>query len=65
MVHTLVDARLTVGGYNVCPMNFVTRVSNMIVRESFGQNYERLLAVKAKYDPTNMFSRAIPILPRT
>jgi FAD/FMN-containing dehydrogenase len=26
------------------------------VRASYGANYERLVQIKAKYDPTNLFS---------
>jgi FAD/FMN-containing dehydrogenase len=41
------------GGYL---LNFLDEESPDIVRAAFGANYERLAALKAKYDPTNMFS---------
>ncbi|HWT98726.1 MAG TPA: FAD-binding oxidoreductase [Terriglobales bacterium] len=36
--------------------NFVSDESQDQIRAAFGSNYERLAALKAKYDPTNFFS---------
>ena len=41
----------TVGAY----VNFLTQDEADRVRAAYGDNYERLAAIKAKYDPTNMF----------
>jgi hypothetical protein len=35
------------------------------VREAYGDNYERLLALKGKYDPTNLFRLNQNIKPPT
>ncbi|KXS94244.1 hypothetical protein AC578_10101 [Pseudocercospora eumusae] len=34
-----------------------------ISKDVFGDNYERLQGIKAKYDPTNMFNKLFPITP--
>ena len=36
--------------------NYVTDEGDAIAREAYGCNYDRLVAVKNKYDPTNLFS---------
>lgn len=36
--------------------NYVTDEGEAIAREAYGCNYDRLIAVKNKYDPTNFFS---------
>ena len=33
------------------------------VREAYGVNYDRLVALKSKYDPTNMFRLNVNIIP--
>jgi len=43
---------LVAGAYG----NYVTDESDAIAREAYGCNYDRLVALKNKYDPTN-FSR--------
>jgi hypothetical protein len=35
--------------------NYVTDEGEAVVREAYGPNYERLVALKNKYDPTNFF----------
>jgi FAD/FMN-containing dehydrogenase len=35
------------------------------VREAFGENYERLLQLKKKYDPTNFFRMNQNVSPTT
>ena len=45
-------------------LNFVADASDDQVRASFGEeNYARLAAVKAEYDPDNVFNRHHPIKP--
>jgi FAD/FMN-containing dehydrogenase len=39
------------GGY----VNFMSYDDQMKVRASYGRNYDRLVEVKRKYDPTNLF----------
>lgn len=34
-------------------------------REMFGDNYERLRELKARYDPKNVFHKSFPITPKT
>ena len=36
-------------------VNFLTADEGARVRDAYGENYERLVAVKTKYDPRNMF----------
>lgn len=50
-----VDAGLTVGTHNAHIIHAVTNPTRQSVRESFGENYERLLELKAKYDPDDVF----------
>ena len=42
---------LVAGSYG----NYVTDESEAIAREAYGPNYDRLVALKNKYDPTNFF----------
>ena len=51
------EATMLPGGYpNLLPKGDVTRAA-----KSYGDNAERLLEVKHRYDPENMFSSAIPL----
>lgn len=50
-----VDAGLTIGGLNAHLVHSVTKLTQQAVKESFGDNYDRLLELKAKYDPDNVF----------
>jgi len=36
-------------------INFMGEDAGARVRSSYGPNYERLAAIQAKYDPTNVF----------
>jgi predicted N-acyltransferase len=42
---------LAAGSYG----NYVTDEGEAIAREAYGQNYDRLVTLKNKYDPTNFF----------
>ena len=42
---------LVAGSYG----NYVTDEGEAIAREAYGPNYDRLVALKNKYDPTNFF----------
>jgi hypothetical protein len=44
--------RFATGGVYV---NFMTVEENKRVREAYGDSYDRLVELKKKYDPTNMF----------
>ena len=51
------DAAMLPGGYpNLLPKGDVTRAA-----KSYGDNAERLLEAKRRYDPDNMFASAIPL----
>lgn len=50
-----VDTGLTFGTHNAHIIHAVTNPTQQSVRDSFGENYERLLELKAKYDPDNVF----------
>jgi FAD/FMN-containing dehydrogenase len=50
------------GGY----VNYLGNDSDdEVIRGTFGRNYERLAAVKAKYDPTNFFHLNQNVKPAT
>ena len=40
-----------------------TEEGEALLRQSFGSSYERLQAVKAKYDPENLFRSTFNIAP--
>lgn len=64
VVEKLVDAGLTLDGANVCPPNWVTPVDYATVRAAFGaEHHDRLIEIKRRYDPTNVFDRSLPLLP--
>jgi len=44
--------------------NYVTDEGEATTREAYGPNYERLVALKKKYDPTNFFRMNHNIMPR-
>jgi FAD/FMN-containing dehydrogenase len=44
--------------------NFLDEEPDDVVRAAFGENYDRLSDIKAKYDPTNFFSVNLNIQPR-
>ena len=51
------DATMLPGGYpNLLPKGDVTRAA-----KSYGENAERLLKAKRRYDPDNMYASAIPL----
>ena len=55
----LVPHAVSVGGY----VNFMTEYEEDRVRASYGPKYERLQAIKAKYDPDNVFHLNANITP--
>lgn len=48
------------GGY----VNFLMEEGDERIRATYGENYERLAAIKSKYDPTNLFRLNQNIRPR-
>jgi FAD/FMN-containing dehydrogenase len=46
-------------------INLMGEEGEEVVREAYGSNYDRLAALKAKYDPTNFFSLNHNIKPTT
>ena len=48
-----------------CTLNFPGHAEegDALLRQSFGASYERLQAVKAKYDPQNVFRSNFNIVP--
>lgn len=60
-VHRLVNAGLTISGYNGVPINFISRVDAEIVERSFGTNLDRLRELKRRFDPDDFFCRSIPL----
>lgn len=50
-----VDAGYTLGAHNAHIIHAVSNPTRQSVKDSFGANYERLLELKAKYDPDNVF----------
>jgi FAD/FMN-containing dehydrogenase len=45
-------------------VNFLGDESRELVRAAFGSNYQRLVELKTKYDPTNLFSLNQNVEPR-
>lgn len=60
-IGTLVDAGATIGGHNATALNHLSRWDDTSVRQSFGANFDRLVELKAKYDPENVFRRSVPL----
>jgi FAD/FMN-containing dehydrogenase len=50
-----VDAGLTIGAHNSHIIHAVSNPTRQSVKDSFGENYDRLVELKAKYDPDNVF----------
>lgn len=50
-----VDAGLTIGTHNSHIIHAVTNPTQQSVKDSFGESYDRLLELKARYDPDNVF----------
>jgi FAD/FMN-containing dehydrogenase len=44
-------------------VNFLGEEGETRVRAAYGENYERLVAIKTKYDPTNLFRQNQNIVP--
>jgi FAD/FMN-containing dehydrogenase len=50
-----VDAGLTLGARNAHIIHAVSNPTQQSVQDSFGDNYDRLVDLKAEYDPDNVF----------
>jgi FAD/FMN-containing dehydrogenase len=50
-----VDAGYSIGAHNSHIIHAVSNPTQQSVKDSFGENYERLLELKAFYDPDNVF----------
>ena len=61
VIRALVNAAVTIGGYNATALNHVSRWEAVGGRQSFGVNFERLAELKAKYDPGNLFRGSLSL----
>ncbi len=63
IAHRLADAGVTRTGYNAAMHHTVSKVDHDTVRRAFGDKYERLAAIKKRYDPDNVFRSSANIVP--